>query len=134
MLAGGAASAAALWHVYGAAYYPVVRVATPEGLTFTAFSAQTRGRAECAAANERFLEPIRKDCPTCEVLSSACEGTSEGRRLRNALEDPVVLSGGLSVAVAGPSALAVATCKHLASDLQKRGIAGSRCRNQVLAQ
>lgn len=134
MLAAGAAIAAAVWHVHGALYYPVVRVATPEGLTFTAFSTETRGRADCAAANEHFLEPIRRDCPACEVLSAHCESKSEAIRLRTALGDPVVLSGGLTLAVAGPPELARATCKHLANDLLKRGITGSRCRNQVLAQ
>jgi hypothetical protein len=126
-LAGGVALAAYLY-VRNQPYYPVARVAAPGGLTYTAFSGETRGRDACTAANERFVDPLRKDCPDCTVLFERCESKAEMMRLRvAAVSDPVVLSRGVSLAVAGPRALAHATCELIAQDLAKRGLEGSRC-------
>jgi hypothetical protein len=126
-LAGGLALAA---YVYArnAPYYPVARVAAPGGLTYTAFSEETRGRDACAEANERFVDPLRKDCPACAVLFERCENKARMMELRvAATSDPVVLSRGLSLAVAGPRELAVTACETIAQDLAKRGLEGSRC-------
>ena len=126
-LAAGIA-AAAYWHFSNEPYYPVARVAAPGGLTYTAFSGETRGRDACVAANERFVEPLRKDCPACAVLFERCENRADMMKLRvAATSDAVVLSRGLSLAVAGPGELAKATCEVIAQDLAKRGLEGSRC-------
>jgi hypothetical protein len=126
-LAGGIGLAAYLY-VRNEPYYPVARVAAPGGLTYTAFSGQTRGREACVSANELFVEPLRKDCPACTVLFERCESRAEMMKLRvAAVSDPVVLSRGLALAVAGPGELARATCELIAQDLVKRGLEGSRC-------
>ena len=126
-LAGGAAVAAAVWFARSEIYYPVARVATPEGLTFTAFSSKTRWRSECNDANERFLEPLRKECPACEVLSARCESKDEMMKLRIALTGPQVRSRGLTLALAGPRELSLASCEFLAKHLLRQGLDDSRC-------
>jgi hypothetical protein len=109
-------------------YYPVARVATPEGLTYTAFSGERRGREACVSANDLFVEPLRKDCPACTVLFERCESRAEMMKLRvAAASEPVVLSRGVALAVAGPRELAKASCELIAQDLAKRGLEGSRC-------
>ena len=126
-LAGGVGVAAYL-HLSSKPYYPIARVAAPGGLTYTAFSAETRGHDACVEANERFIGPLRNDCPACAVLFERCESNAEVMKLRvAAVSDPVVLSQGLSLAVAGPRDVAIAACETIAQDLAKRGIEGSRC-------
>jgi hypothetical protein len=127
VLAAGLALAAYL-HARNEPYYPVARVAAPGGLTYTAFSGERRGREACVSANELFVEPLRKDCPACTVLFERCESKAEMMKLRvAAVSEPVVLSRGLTLAVAGPGELARATCELIAQDLAKRGLEGSRC-------
>jgi len=125
-LAGGVALAAYLYE-RDRPYYPVARIASPEGLVYTAFSDLVRGREACAAANQRFLEPFRSDCPGCTVLSERCESREEGMRLRVAESGPVVVSPGVALALSGPRELARATCELIARDLAKRGVERSRC-------
>lgn len=126
-LAGGVGIAAYL-HYSSKPYYPIARIAAPDGLTYTAFSAEARGRDACMEANERFVGPLRNDCPACTVLFERCESNAEVMKLRvAAVGDPVVLSRGLSLAVAGPREVAITACEAVAQDLAKRGIEGSRC-------
>jgi hypothetical protein len=126
-LAGGAGIAAYL-HYSSKPYYPIARILAPGGLTYTAFSAQARGHDACAEANERFVGPLRTDCPTCTVLFERCESNAEAMKLRvAAVSDPVVLSRNLQLAVAGPREAAVTACEAIVQDLIKRGVEGSRC-------
>ena len=126
-LAGGVGIAAYL-HTSNTPDYPIARVVAPGGLTYTAFSAEARGHAACAEANERFVGPLRSDCPACTVLFERCEEHAEVMKLRvAAVADPVVLSRGFSLAVAGPREDAVAACEAITQDLLKRGVEGSRC-------
>lgn len=126
-LAGGVGIAAYLYYI-DKPYYPVARIAAPGGLTYTAFSAQARGRGACAEANERFVGSLRLDCPECTVLFERCESNAEAMKLRvAAVSDPVVLSRGLQLAVAGPREAAVMACEAIAQDLAKRGVEGSSC-------
>ena len=125
-LAGGIAIAGYL-HVGERAYYPVARVAAPDGLTYTAFADETRGRDACIEANQSFLEDFRLGCPTCIVESARCESREDAIKLRVAISDPVVVSRGMSLAVAGPRDLAAATCRSIVEDLVKRGFESTRC-------
>lgn len=116
------------FHASNKLYYPVARVAAPGGLTYTAFSVEARGHSACLEANERFVGPLRNDCPTCTVLFERCESNAEAMKLRvAAVSDPVVVSRGFSLAVAGPREVAVTACEAIAQDLAKRGVEGSRC-------
>lgn len=125
-LAGGVAIAGYLY-IGQRPHYPVARVAAPDGLTYTAFADETRGRDACIEANDRFISDFRAGCPTCIVEFSRCESKDEAIRLRVGISGPLVVSRGMSVAVAGPHDFAAATCQSIVQDLRKRGIENSRC-------
>ena len=46
-------------HVVAQTYHPVVRLAAPDGLTYTALQDPTSERQACGEANERFIVPLR---------------------------------------------------------------------------
>jgi hypothetical protein len=127
-LAGGLAVAAYL-HLGEGRYFPVARIASPEGLTYTAFSEETRGRSACIEANQKFVADFRAGCPACQVTSERCESKADAIKLRVAVSDPVVLMRGMSLAIAGPRDAAAAACKSIVEDLAKRGVEGTRCLN-----
>lgn len=108
----------------------MARIAAPDGLTYTAFSQETRGREACAEANQRFIADFRAGCPACNVTFERCESKAVAIELRVAVADPVVVSRGMSLAIAGPRDLAAATCKSIVQDLSTRGLDGARCISQ----
>ena len=56
----------------------MVRLRTSDGFFITAVQARTHDRRQCDEANERFLAPIRRGCPTCVVESVDCDGPLHG--------------------------------------------------------
>src|SRR5690606_38580698 len=68
-----AGSTAAQLHVSRQTYAPVIRVATPEGLTYTTQLQPASERAVCAAASKQFLASLKTQCPACEVRFARCE-------------------------------------------------------------
>ena len=124
-VAGGVAIAAYL-QVGERPYYPVATVSTPGGLTYTAFSEETRGREACNEANQRFVADFRAGCADCAVTYERCESKADALKLRVAFSGPVVLSRGVSLGVAGPRELSVAACQQIVKDLAQRGVQG-RC-------
>ena len=124
-------SVLAYMHVAAQTYHPVVRLTSPEGITYTAVQDPTAERRACGAANDRFLRPIKELCKQCQVVFARCERKLEG--LEQALYDgsplPLhqVFAAGLRMAIEGPDALAKATCDYIAGDLVKRGLRSATC-------
>ena len=118
-------------HVVAQTYHPVVRLAAPDGLVYTALQDPTSERQACGEANERFIVPLRQHCKDCKVMVARCERELDG--LERALYDgaplPVhrVLSPGLRMAIAGPQPAAKSTCAFLASTLVKYGFPSAAC-------
>ena len=118
-------------HVVAQTYHPVVRLAAPDGLVYTALQDPTSERQACGEANERFIVPLRQHCKDCKVMVARCERELDG--LERALYDgaplPVhrVLSPGLRMAIAGPQGAAKSTCAFLASTLVKYGFPSAAC-------
>jgi hypothetical protein len=111
-------------------YYPVARIATAEQLTYTAFSDEVPGRAACAAANARFVEPLARTCPGCSVVFTRCErkaGAAALRTDRSAGSPHVVVMPGMQILVSGPPALARAACDQIALDVVRQGLKSGRC-------
>ncbi len=112
-------------HVTAQSYYPVVRVATPDGLVFTAVHDATSERGACAAANERFLAPFKSMCIDCRVVAARCErelqgaeaALGEGRSPHHRIFAP-----GLQVAIAGPEQAASLSCGHIARSGDAQGV------------
>src|SRR5437667_10141236 len=74
------ASAAAYFYLRSEIYYPVVRLALPDGLSITAVLLETKERKACSTANERFVAPF-KQCKDCRILATRCDHQIEGLEL-----------------------------------------------------
>ena len=68
-------------HVLSQTYHPVVRLHSPDGLTYIAVQDAKQERQACGAANDRFLRPVKKGCKGCEVVTARCERELEGVEL-----------------------------------------------------
>jgi hypothetical protein len=118
-------------HVVSQVYHPVVRLSSPEGLTYTTVQDSVQERRACGAANDRFLKPIKDSCKQCQVVYARCERKLEG--FEAALADGAavpyyqVFGPGLRIAIAGPAAPAKASCEFIAGDMVKRGVRSAAC-------
>jgi hypothetical protein len=117
-------------HVVAQIYHPVVRLASPDGLVFTAVQDAQSERRTCGKANDLFIDPVMQACENCQVVLARCErelhGTEldiqEGRWLH-----PVVQSPGVRMAIEGPAAIARATCEQIASLMVRNGVRSAAC-------
>jgi hypothetical protein len=118
-------------HVVAQTYHPLVRLAAPDGLVYTALQDPTSERQACGEANERFIAPLRQHCKDCKVMLARCERELEG--FERALYDGAplavhrVLSPGLRMAIAGPQPAAKSNCDFLARALVKYGFPSATC-------
>ena len=122
-----AASVLAHLHVTAQTYYPVVRVSSPEGLVFTAVHEPTSERGACAAANERFLAPLKSMCSECRVVAARCERELEGAEAALSVgKSPHhrIFAPGVQVAIVGPDEAASLSCSQIE---RTGGAPGVRC-------
>ena len=114
----GIASVLAHLHVVAQSYYPVVQVASPEGLLFTAVHDPMNERSHCGAANADFLAPFKALCRDCKVVSARCERSLEGLEAAlnggKAIPHHQVSAPGVHLAIAGPEEAARFACDHIA--------------------
>jgi len=112
-------------------YIPVVRLRTAEGFFITAVQARTHDRRKCDEANDRFLGPIRSQCPTCVVESVDCDGHLHGfeKALASGAAVPLytVSARGIRLALVGPPGGAKSTCEAIASQIALSGIKAVSC-------
>lgn len=118
-------------HVVAQRYHPVVRLASPDGLTYTAVQEEKQERQECGAANNRFLGPVRQGCKECRIVVARCERELEGLELAlyegRKVPQYVVTGPGMRMAIAGPPAMAKASCEHIAAEMQRSGLRSGAC-------
>jgi hypothetical protein len=118
-------------HVVSQTYHPVVRLASPDGLTYTAVQDAKHERQACGEANDRFLRPIKEGCKGCEVVIARCERELEGLELavyeRRQVPYPVVSGPGMRMAIAGPPAQAKTTCEYIANYMLRSGLSSAAC-------
>lgn len=119
-------------HVVSQRYYPMVKVTSPDGVTFIAVQDMTQERQACGEANSRFLEPVKARCKDCKVVAARCERVVDGDEERALLEGRptpgyLVIGPGLRLAITGPAASARANCEYIAADMLKRGLRGAVC-------
>jgi hypothetical protein len=118
-------------HVASQTYRPVVRLASPDGLTYTTVQDEVSERRACGTANDRFLGPIKELCKQCQVVFARCERKLEGLELALAENAPVphyqVFAPGLRMAIAGPAPAAKASCEFIAADMTRRGLRSAAC-------
>ena len=132
---GAALIAVSAWlahlHVVAQTYHPVVRLASPDGLVYTAVQDATHERQACGAANERFLDPVKQACKRCEVVIARCERQLDGFELDvyrgKAILVHTVQGPGVRMAIEGPQPAAKASCEQIANQLAKSGVRASGC-------
>ena len=71
----------AQYHVANQRYYPVSKLASADGYTFHLVQERAAARADCGAANDRFLDRIKLTCAGCEVVYARCERELQGLEL-----------------------------------------------------
>jgi hypothetical protein len=129
---GVAVAVLAHMHVAAQRYYPIVKVASPEGLTFIAVQDMRPQREACGEANRRFLEPVKARCKDCKVIAARCERAIDGEEERALLEGKqppgyLVVAPGLRLSISGPDGSARANCEYIARDMVRRGVVGAVC-------
>jgi orotidine-5'-phosphate decarboxylase len=128
----GAAAVFAHMYVVAQRYYPMVKVAAPEGLTYIAVQDATSERQACGIANDRFLVPIKASCKECKVIQARCERVVEGDEEKKLLEGTpipnyLIVAPGVRMAIEGPDASARRDCDFVAKDIASRGVTGAVC-------
>jgi hypothetical protein len=118
-------------HVVSQTYHPVVQLSSPDGLVYTAVQDARHERQACGAANDRFLEPVKRDCKQCKVVLARCERELEGLELavyeRRQIAQHVVTGPGVRMAIAGPEATAKASCQQIAEQMVRSGLRSAAC-------
>ena len=129
LLAGGAVLAH--YHVANQHYYPVTRLSSSDGYTFTLVQDRADTRGACGAANERFLEPLKAACRQCEVVYARCERELQGLELQLLMGDPVpmhvVVAPNLRLAIQGPEKGLRSGCEAIAAQIVKAGVKSAAC-------
>jgi hypothetical protein len=119
-------AAVANLHVGRQSYTPVIRVASPDGLTYTALFEPRPDWQACAEASRRFLDPVKERCLACEVVFARCERASGERPLADA-RGYTLSAAGMQMVIDGPARRAKLSCDHIAADFSKRGVPSSSC-------
>lgn len=118
-------------HVVSQSYHPVVRLASPDGLVYTAVQDAKQERQACGAANNRFLGPVKQTCKDCKVVIARCERQLEGFERavheRRQLPHHIVSGPGVRMAIAGPEQTAKASCEHIAGEMIRSGLRSAAC-------
>ena len=117
-------------HVVSQSYQPVVQLASPDGLVYTAVQDSKHERQECGAANDRFLAPVKQQCKDCRVVLARCEREVGGQEM--ALYESrqiahVVTGPGVRLAITGPEAKAKASCEQIADQMVRSGLRSAAC-------
>jgi hypothetical protein len=118
-------------HVVSQTYYPVVSLASPDGLIYTAVLDAKLERQACGAANDRFLAPVKKSCKECKVVVARCERQLEGFELAvydgRQIPHHLIRGPGVRMAIAGPAQSAKASCEQIAGHMVRSGIRSAAC-------
>lgn len=118
-------------HVVSQTYHPVVQLASPDGLLYTAVQDATKERQACGAANDRFLGPVKLGCKDCKVVIARCERQLEGLELAihegKQIPEHLVRGPGMRMAIAGPAQSAKASCEYIAGQMIRSGVRSAAC-------
>jgi hypothetical protein len=120
-----AAAGVAQMHSQAQDYYPVVKIVDPHGMSYTAVMEPVHERPACGEASKLFLEPVRAQCPQCQIVWARCERELGGLELAvflgEPVEHPVVALQGMKLAITADEATARATCNFIAGDIVRNG-------------
>lgn len=127
----GAGALLASYHVANQHYYPVTRLESSDGYTFHLVQDRVNSRAQCGAANDLFLGPLKSRCTQCSVVYARCERELQGLELKLLLGEPVplhvVVARGLRMALEGPPRTVRRDCEAMAALIVKTGAPSAAC-------
>jgi len=119
------------YHVTNQSYYPVARLTSTDGYTFTVVQDRVATRDECGRANDRFVEPVRRSCTECRVAYARCERELQGLELQLIMGEPVplhvVVAPGLRMALDGPAESLRGVCEQMAAAIVRVGVPSAAC-------
>jgi hypothetical protein len=127
----GAGAVIAHLHASMQSYHPVIKVAAPEDVMYTVVLDSMRDRPACSHAGKSFVEPMRAQCPDCQIVSARCERELAGLELELNQDRPVpmyvVSMAGVRVAIAADESRARMACNLIAGDAVSRGAPHAVC-------
>ena len=104
------------WALKPGAYWPVARVAAPEGVVLSFLQDQVKTEADCQAANKRVTATMLANCKECSLAEASCPGEAPKELAPGgSLSQDVVAAKGLKILIAAPPVAAHALCHSLAS-------------------
>lgn len=130
LLAGGVI---AHYHVEAQSYQPMMRVVTPDAVSYTVVLDAVRERRACGVASEQFIATIKADCPECRVAFARCRREGEGlpavawEREDAGEGHSVVSMPGVSIRIDASADTARRTCEWVVESVNRLGVQSARC-------
>jgi hypothetical protein len=112
------AGAALVWILRPTAYFPVARIAAPEGVALSFLQNQVRTEGDCQAANQRVTATMLASCKECSLAEARCAGEPP-KELGSSAPGPqdMIVARNLRILITAPPAAAHALCQSLASGI-----------------
>ncbi|MDB5360195.1 MAG: hypothetical protein JWO51_1492 [Rhodospirillales bacterium] len=99
-------------------YFPVARVAAPEGVALSFLQDQTATEADCQAANQRVTATMLANCKECSLAEARCVDDAP-KELGQTAAGPqdMIAAKGLKILITAPPVAAHALCRSLAAGI-----------------
>jgi len=107
-----------VWTLRPTPYFPVARIAAPEGVTLSFLQDQAPSEADCQTANQRATAAMLASCKECSLAEARCVDTrpKELGQTTPGAQD-MVAAKNLQILVTAPPAAAHALCQTLAAGI-----------------
>jgi len=126
-----AGAVVAHYHVQNQHYFPVTLLQSADGYTFHMVQDRAQTRRACGEANDRFIEPLKAQCPQCRIVYARCERELQGLELQllmgEAVPLHVVVAPGMRMALEGSSPNLRRACDELAASIVRTGVPSAAC-------
>jgi len=100
------------------AYYPVARIAAPEGVGLSFLQDRVATEADCQVANQRVTATMLANCKECHLAEARCAGEPP-KELGQTHAGPqdMIAAKGLQILITAPPVAAHALCQSLAAGI-----------------
>lgn len=101
-----------------APYFPVARIAAPEGVALSFLQDQAQTEVDCQAANKRVTAVMLASCKECSLAEARCVDTRP-KELGQTVAGPqdMIAAKGLQILITAPPVAAHALCQSLAAGI-----------------
>jgi len=99
-------------------YFPVARIAAPEGVTLSFLQDQAPSETDCQAANQRATAAMLANCKECSLAEARCVDTRPKELGQTAAgAQDMIAAKGLQILITAPPPAAHALCQSLAAGI-----------------